>query len=417
MYERVRNTFSEYPPQFWLMSAGVLISSAGASMIWPFLMIYVSEKLGLSLSTVSTLISINAFTGLITSLIAGAIADKLGRKPVMVLSLVVNGLGYLFMSQVHTYLGFAVLMFVMGASNPLYQVGADAMLADMIEPDKRTNAYAVIRMVNNAGIAIGPAAGGFLASRSYTYAFLGAASGMLIYSLLLFLRARETLSTAYSAGSTLEQKSLGGYTTVFRDRPYIIFTSLISLGLIAPSMLWSLMAVYTKQNFNLPENLYGWLPTTNALMCVFVQLIVTRITRRFRPLAVAAMGMLTYALGVGSVALMKSFWGFWASMVLMTFGELILIPTVSKYIADLAPIDMRGRYLSFYWFAWGIARGSAPLIGGYINDAIAPRAIWFGGLFIGLASTIGLFIFSRRSIIRNRPKKTGNLAVYEYKEE
>ena len=148
-------------------------------MIWPFLMIYASEKLSLSLSTVSTLITINAATGLLTSFVAGAVADKLGRKLVMVASLAVNGLGYLFMSQAHTYLGFAILMLVMGASNPLYQVGADAMLADMIGPEKRTNAYAIIRMINNAGIAIGPAVGGFLAAKSYTYAFMGAARGCL----------------------------------------------------------------------------------------------------------------------------------------------------------------------------------------------------------------------------------------------
>jgi MFS family permease len=396
MLNRFRNTLAEYPPQFWLMASGLLISSAGASMIWPFLMIYVSEKLTLSLSTVSTLITINAGTGLLSSFIAGAVADRLGRKPVMVISLLINGIAYLFMSQAHSYLGFAVLMFVMGASNPLYQVGADAMLADMIPAEKRTNAYAIIRMVNNAGIAIGPAAGGFLASRSYTYAFIGASAGMLIYSLLLFLRARETLSRVYQPGKNPTQDGFGGYASVFRDRPYIIFALLIGFGLIAPSMMWTLLAVYTKINFSLPENLYGWLPTTNALMCVFVQLFVTRITRRFKPLTIAAIGMLTYGLGVGSVALMKNFSGFWASMVLMTFGELILIPTVSKYIADLAPADKRGRYMSFYWFAWGIARAVAPLIGGFLNDSVSPRAIWIGGLVIGLASAVGLFIAKTR---------------------
>jgi MFS family permease len=250
-------------------------------------------------------------------------------------------------------------------------------------------------MINNAGIAIGPAVGGFLASRSYSYAFMGATAGMLIYSLLLFLRARETLSNAYSVEKKPERDGMGGYKRVFSDRPYITFACLVGIGLIAPSMLWSLMAIYTKQNFNLSESLFGWLPTTNALMCVFVQLFVTRITRRFRPLSVAAFGMLTYALGVGSVVLMKSFWGFWASMVWMTFGELILIPTVSKTIADLAPADMRGRYMSFYWFAWGIARAAAPMIGGFLNDTISPHAIWIGGLAIGLASSIGLILFKR----------------------
>jgi MFS family permease len=398
MINRIRETISEYPSQFWLMGAGLFISSAGSSMIWPFLMIYVSEKLLLSLSTVSTLITINAVMGLFASFAAGAISDKLGRKLVMVISLAINGLGYLFMGQAHTYLGFAILMIFMGASNPLYQVGSDAMLADMIVPEKRTNAFAIIRMINNAGIAIGPALGGFVAARSYSYAFLGAAVGMITYSLLLVFRARETLSKVYVTEKNSPIENLGGYGRVFRDRPYVVFALLIGMGLIAPSMLWTLLSVYTKQNYGLPENLFGWLPTTNALMCVFVQFPVTRVARRFRPLPVIGVGMFIYAVGVGSVAIMSSFWGFWASMVLMTFGELTMIPTVSKYIADLAPTDMRGRYMSFYWFAWGIARGAGPLIGGFLNDNINPRSIWIGGLIIGLVSAIGLFIFSARRL-------------------
>lgn len=367
-------------------------------MIWPFLMIYVSEKLVLSLSTVSTLITINAIMGLFSSFVAGAVSDKLGRKLVMIVSLAVNGLGYLFMSQAHSYLGFAIIMVLMGASNPLYQVGSDAMLADMIIPEKRTNAYAIIRMINNAGIAIGPAMGGFVAAKSYTYAFLGAAIGMITYSLLLVFRARETLKKAYGSEKESWTENLGGYGRVFRDRPYVVFALLVGIGLIAPSMLWTMLSVYTKQNFGLPENLFGWLPTTNALMCVFVQFPVTRVSRRFRPLPVIGVGMLIYAIGVGSAALMNNFWGFWTTMVLMTFGELTLIPTVSKFIADLAPADMRGRYMSFYWFAWGIARGAAPLIGGFLNDNINPRSMWIGGLAIGLVSTIGLFILSSRNL-------------------
>jgi MFS family permease len=394
MFDGIRKTYSEYPNQFWLISVGLLISSAGASMIWPFLMIYVSDKLSLSLSTVSTLITINAVTGLFASFIAGSVADRLGRKPVMVLSLLANGVGYLFLSQAHTYLGFASMMVLMGAANPLYQVGADAMLADLISSEKRINAYAIIRMVNNAGIAVGPAVGGFMASRSYAYAFLGASAGMITYSLLLVFRAHETLDKTYASATKNELKIFEGYGLVFKDGFYISFTLLIALGLVGPSMLWNLLAVYTKHNFGLPENLYGWLPTTNALMCVFVQFFVTRISRRFRSLPVAAVGVMIYSFGVGSVALMHSFWGFWGSMVLMTFGELTLIPTVSKYIADLVPASMRGRYMSVYWFSWGIARGIAPLLGGFLNDNISPRSIWVGGLIVGLASSLGLLILS-----------------------
>jgi MFS family permease len=404
MFSRLRKTYDDFPSQFWLMVVGLFISSMGSSMIWPFLMIYVSETLGLSLSTVATLVSINAGTGLVASFVAGTVADRLGRKLVMVISLTVNGLVYLFMSQAHTYWGFALLMMLAGASNPLYQVGADAMLADLVIPEKRTNAYAILRMVNNAGIAFGPAIGGFVASVSYAYAFAGAAVGMLTYSLLLVLRARETLDKTQLPESAAAAERWGGYGRVLRDRPYVVFALVVGLGLIAPSMFWNLLAVYTKQNYGLSESLYGWLPTTNALMCVFVQFFVTQISRRHRPLPVIATGMLVYALGVGSVALMGSFWGFWTSMVLMTFGELILVPTISKYVADLAPADARGRYMSIYWFSWGIARAVAPVLGGWVNDNLSPHSIWYAAVTIGLVSTFGLLVISsRRKESRTEP--------------
>jgi MFS family permease len=97
---------------------------------------------------------------------------------------------------------------------------------------------------------------------------------------------------------------------------------------------------------------------------------------------------------VGSVALMAGFWGFWLSMVILTFGELTIVPTASKYVADIAPSDMRGRYMSLYWFGWGLARTCAPLIGGFLNDNISPQAIWIGGITIGLTSTLGLILLN-----------------------
>ncbi len=366
-------------------------------MIWPFLIIYASSKLNMPLSNVAALISINAGTGLIFSLIAGTLADKVGRKVVMNFSLTVNGIAYFLLMYAHTYPQFAGLMVLVGLSNPLYQVGADAMLADMIPSEKRADAFTINRIANNAAFAMGPAIGGFLATRSYNLAFYCAGIGFLSYSVLLFFRAKETLITTPKIESTSSgmDEVIQSFSRVGRDKVFMTFVFAISLGLIAPTLLWILLPVYSKTNFGIPENLYGWIPTTNGLMCVFVQYPVTRITRRYRTLSVLAVGMFIYALGAGSVALMSGFWGFWLSMVILTFGELTLVPTASKYVADLAPADLRGRYMSIYWLSWGLSRTLSPIIGGFINDNIAPQAIWIGGLLFGLVSAAGLFILSR----------------------
>lgn len=403
----LKNLYHEYPRQYWLMITGIVISTAGGSMIWPFLVIYASNKLNMPLSTVATLISINAGTGLIASFVAGTLADKIGRKAVMVFSLTVNGIAYLLLINAVTYLHFAGLMVLIGLSNPLYQVGADAMLADMIPSEKRTDAYAINRIANNAAFALGPAMGGFLATRSYNLAFYGAALGFMTYSLLLFFQAKETLVITEHHDTTTPltgKEVFKSYARVFQDKAYMTFVALISIGLIAPTLMWILMPVYAKTNYGIPEGLYGWIPTTNALMCVFVQYFVTRLTRRHKTLPVVGVGMLIYALGTGSVALMTGFWGFWLSMVILTFGELTLVPTASKYVADIAPADLRGRYMSMHWLGWGLARTLSPIIGGFLNDNVSPQAIWIGGLLIGLTSVSGIFIFNRISASQTAPQ-------------
>lgn len=418
MIHKLKLLYHTYPKQYWLMIAGIVISTAGGSMIWPFMLIYASGKLGMPLSAVAALISINAGTGLFASFLAGSLADRIGRKAVMVFSLASNGVAYFFLMQAETYPHFIALMVLIGLSNPLYQVGADAMLADIIPPEQRTDAYAINRIANNAAFGIGPAIGGFLASTSYNLAFYGAAAGFLAYSLLMVFLARETLEKTAStgegaspvkqAGAGNEAPSQGGYARVFKDKAYMAFVALIGLGLIAPSLLWILMPIYAKTNFGVPESLYGWIPTTNAFMCVFIQYAVTQVARKYQTLTVTAAGMLIYALGAGSVAIMTGFWGFWLSMVILTFGELTLVPVASKYVADIAPADLRGRYMSMYWLGWGAARTLAPLLGGFLNDSISPRSIWVGGLLIGLTSTLGLTLLHNvsqvRAALRARPQ-------------
>ncbi|OGO22035.1 MAG: hypothetical protein A2Y54_02295 [Chloroflexi bacterium RBG_16_51_16] len=404
MVTRLRNLFEIYPRQFWLMVIGIMLAHGGVSMIWPFLLIYTSQKLELPLVTVATLLSINAATGIMSSFIAGSLADKIGRKVIMNVSLSLNGLAFLLMMGASTYVHFLILMIMIGMSNPLYQVGADAMLADMIPTEKRAEAYSINRIAGNAAFALGAAFGGFMASVSYTLVFVAAGTGYLSYSLILFILAQETLErTSLKSPGVTEQKemdqvakgSVSGYGYIFKDKSFVTFVLLLSLGLIPPLMLWMLLPVYVKTGYGIVESQYGWIPTTNALMCVFVQYSVTQITRKYKALPVVASGILVYALGSGSVALMSGFWGFWLSMVILTFGELILVPTASKYVADLAPITMRGRYMSLYWLGWGLARAAAPLTGGLLNDGFTPKAIWIGGISIGLVSAIGLYIFSK----------------------
>jgi len=396
MLTRIRIARTEFPSQFWLMFTGMIISTIGTSMVWPFLMIYASGKLKQPLTIVTSLMTVNAGMAIISSFIAGPILDRVGRKGVMVVSLMLNAVGNLFLSQAQGLLAFGLIMGFNGAMNPLFRVGADAMMADLIPPEKRADAYSLLRMANNIGVAVGPAIGGFIASRSYTVAFILAATGMIIYSLLLTFFAHETLP-GQALASQQPDEPFGGYGRIFSDRKFMPFAAAFTLTQVCSALIWVLLSVYLKNNFKISESLYGFIPTTNALMVILFQISVTQVTKRFPPLTVLAVGTLFYATAVSSIAFGQGFWAFWASMVVMTLGELMLMPTATTYAANLAPADMRGRYMSLYGLTWAVASGLGPVFGGLLNDSISPQATWLGGGMVGLVSVFGFILLSRHS--------------------
>jgi MFS family permease len=279
------------------------------------------------------------------------------------------------------------------------------MLADLIPTEKRSDAYSLLRMSNNAGVAIGPAIGGFVASTSYTLAFYIAAVGLAFYGLLIAFRAKETLPSGVS--NTLKGKFiLSGYGHIFRHREFMGFIGAFTLTTMLASLVWVLLPVYSNTNFGLPEKLYGFIPTTNAVMVVALQYLVTLVTRRHKPMAVLTVGTIFYAVSTAMIALFTGFWGFWVCMVIMTIGELIISPTATTYTANAAPVDMRGRYMSVFGLTSSVASLIAPILGGTLSDNFGGRTIWLGGGIIGLLA-IGAFFWL--TLLVDKRQKAANL--------
>jgi MFS family permease len=399
--QRARAATDGYPRQFWLLFWGILISSSTGSMVWPFMTIYLRERLQLPLTTITLLLTLNGLMGMAATFVAGPLVDRFGRKGPMVISLVGSSAIMFSFSFVDTLVAWAVLIGIMGALNPLYGVGSNAMIADLIEPDRRAGAYSLLRMIANLGVVIGPAIGGFVASVSYLLAFRIAAGASLLFALLILLFVSETAPRRERRGEKADkQQFAGGYGRVFRDRTFISFSVTYVLACMAYSLMMILLSVYAKENFNMPEQRFGLIMSTNALLVVLFQFGVTGITKRYRAFPILAIGSAFYALGVGSVAWGSGFPTFLLSMVVVTVGEMILVPTATTLTADLAPSDLRGRYMSIYSLTWSLGFAVGPVSGGYLNDNVAPVAIWYGGMAMALLATAGFAVLSR---VKSRP--------------
>ncbi|HSB90675.1 MAG TPA: MFS transporter [Anaerolineales bacterium] len=390
--DRLRKIAADYPRQFWLLFWGVLLNSIGGSMVWPFLTIYARRELQVPLTTVTLLLTLNSVAGLAATSMAGPAVDRFGRRAAMVLSLGLTGLAMAALSRADTLPAWQLIMVALGGFGPVYRVGADAMVADLVPGDRRPGAYALMRMISNLGVAIGPAVGGFLVFVSYDLAFFGAAGASVAFAVLILIFAHETLP---ERGTLISASRTTGYGPVLRDRPFLLFCGVLSLAGMGYSMLMVLLPVYAKESFGVPESQYGFILATNAAMVVLFQYSVTKLTMRYPTLRVLAIGSLFYAVGVGSVALGSTFPAFLGSMIILTVGELIMAPTSTTLTAALAPPDMRGRYMGIYALTWGVSFGIGPVLGGILSDQVAPVAIWYSGLVTGLVAVLGFILLSR----------------------
>lgn len=389
-----------FPRQFRLLFWGMLISTSGVSMIWPFQTIYLQQKLDIPLTPITLLLSLSAVAVLGSSIFFGMIIDRMGRKWPMVVGLAAHAGSLILFSFAETYTQFALLMVLNGIVNPIYRIAADAMVADLIPPEDRPEAIALLRLSHNLGISIGPLVGGILASTSYFLVFSGGAVGLFLYALLVFVLGRETMPVRPS-GAAPRIEIFGGYDRIIRDTPFLLFFGLFTLAQFSTVLMWQLMPVYAKINFGVPESQYGAIPMTNAMMVVSLQMMITSRSKVRPALIMLASGALIYGLSAGSVALARDFWGFWMSMVFMTFGEMLLVPTGSTHVANAAPADMRGRYMGVFGLSWGVAQGIAPVLGGALNDQIGPWAIWITGLVAGILSASGFIVmYMRQKAVR-----------------
>ena len=359
--------------------------------------IYVRDRLDVTLTVVGLVLAANSMAGLLSQLVGGPVVDRFGRKIAMAVSLGGRAVLMLGLGLADSLFSFSVLIVLSGFFGYLFNPALNSMVADLVESEKRTEAYALMRIVSNLGIAIGPAIGGFIATRSYLISFVVAALASAIYFFIILFFTRETKPGASidhddSATDTL------GYGPVVRDSSFLAFClSYVVMG-IAYAQMMTILPVYMKDGYQIVESQYGLIMAANAAMVVFFQYPVTRGLRRLSLGPTLALGALFVAVGLGTVAFSSTFPMFLMSMVIVTIGELIFFPSCVTFVADLAPESMRGRYMGVFGMSLGLSFGMAPVLGGYINDNIGPVFIWHIMAIVAFLSAVSFLLIGGRAI-------------------
>lgn len=406
---------SQFPAQLWILFGGTLLSMTAQSLVWPFLTIHIANQLAVPLTQITLLFTVQTLASLGATTILGPAMDRFGRKWAMVLGPLLSAVVQVLMINAASMPAWAVLLSGHALGGVMFRIGSNAMIADLVPPEQRAGAYALLRMAFNIGIAVGPVFGGLLIDVSYALSFSIAAAAQVLMALFVLVIIRESLTPQAEETATVSEpdQRRAGYGPLLRDRPFMTMWGVYLLIEIGASTVFTLLAVYIKNNFGIPEREFGLILGTNAAMVVFFQYLVTRFTQRRAPLLMMAAGAALYALGFFGFAVGWNFFTFWLGMVVMTLGELILVPTATAMAANLAPPDMRARYMGVFGLSYRVGSGVGPVMGGFLSDTIAPAATWYGALVCAATATGGFLLMARQEQFAAKRQTTETRSVAE----
>jgi MFS family permease len=385
MIQRVRLTIADFPREFWILFGGTLINAAGSGLVFPFFTLYVRQRFGIPMVTIGAAMSVMAGAGLASGAVGGALADRFGRKKLMIGGLTLGATALFSMGLVDSVGAFVGVAIFMNLTSPVFGPASQAMISDLVEPGKRARAYGLIRVAFNLGVAIGPAIGGFLAERSYFILFASDAITSLIFAGVILFFIAETRPEVRQGDRAAPH---AGYGPLLRDTPFVLFC-LVSVAVTAVyAQMNSTWPVFMKENYGILERQYGLMMSLSAAMVVLFQFPITGFTERYGRATMLAWGTALYAIGFGLVGFVSTAPLFTLALAIWTVGEMVHVPVSQAYVADVAPEDMRGRYMGAAGLTWGMGWGIGPFLAGLVMDRADPHYVWYGCLVIGLAAAM-----------------------------
>lgn len=393
----LRALINEYPRQFWILIFGTFIDRLGGALLFPFFSLYITRKFNVGMTDVGIIFGIFALTGLVSSVLGGALTDRMGRKGILIFGLLMSAGSALLMGLVERFELFLVVVAMVGLLADVGGPAQQAMVADLLPENKRAQGYGILRVIFNLAVVIGPMIGGLLAARSFMLLFIVDTVTSLITAVIIYVAIKETKKPRVESEP---EESLGqsfkGYFRVLRNSAFTWFLLASMLSVIVYMQMNTTLAVYLRDVHGTSEQMFGYILSMNAAMVVLFQFPITRWISKYRPLMVMVAGTFLYAIGFSMYGYVSIYPLFLLAMVVITIGEMLVSPVSQSIVAGLAPEEMRGRYMATYGFSWVIPTAIGPLLAGLVMDNFDPRWVWYAGGLIALAATAAFYLLENQ---------------------
>lgn len=380
---------SGLPFQIYVMLVLGFVFSIGRNIAFPYLAMFLAGKvedggLGFDPSLVGLMFMIGGLTYTFALLATGSLCDRFGRKKMMVASIVPQMVLTAAYAFAGTFVEFLLIYAVNGVVIAFYDPAFSAMVADLVGPERREEVYGLSYMLSNIGTIFGPPIGGIIAALSgYSVLFLYAAFFSAVCAFAIVLVIKE------SSPGGVSRISFNKFAGIFKDRIFIIFCFMGTLTNVVYTQLYALLSVY-MQDVGFEPYFFGILFSINGAMVVALQIPIRKGTMRMGPVKAFLVAQLLYAVGFSYFMFATSFLEFLAGVVVLTLGEITFFPASQGFVANLAPADMRGRYMAMLGLFFGIGGSAGSQIGFSIFGMLADKRLIWGILgIVGFTTLLG----------------------------
>lgn len=406
---RLFSTYRGLHASVYVLFAARIVNRMG-DFVRFFLVLYLTTRLGFSEESAGRFIMLTALVNGLGILAGGVLADRFSRTRVMVVCQLTFAAsfavcGFLPVSAWVPWIIFLSSGF-RGATWPV----SSAMVTDLTEGDDRRKAFSLLYLGTNIGVAIGPVLAGLLFQNHIAWIFWGDALTTLIsaITILLFVPdtkpSRERIASTDHVRPAGERAEQGSFVSVFLRRPqliaYLVIATLSSF-------------VYSQHTFALPLQLdglfgeggayrFGLLMTLNAITVLVCTAPLTYLTRHMRPVTAMALASLCYLVGFGSLLFIEGMVLFSVSVVIWTWGEILMVTNGNLFVSIHTPITHRGRFNGVVSWVHGVGFAISPWISGVIITQSGVLTIWPIAAGAAGISAMAFFLMSR--IIPSNPE-------------
>jgi MFS transporter, DHA1 family, multidrug resistance protein B len=356
-------------------------------MFFPFLTIYFSEEFGKSKA--GLLLVFSQVFSVIANLMGGYCADRFGRKRMMVISAIGQGLSFLsFAFASSPWVGF-ISFAIAGVFGSFYWPASQAMVADVVAEKERSNVFAIFYTSINIAVVLGPILGAIFYVQYRFQLLLVAGIVCILVGLILLKWTRETAPSRKEAiidgkWYYFLKNQVKDYSLIAKDKTFLLY---ILAGVLAGQTFMQLdllIPVYIKDVLR-SQNLFsiaGWTITVrgeqafglvlaeNGLLVALLTVTITRWTGKYKEKNIFMLSSLIYAISIIFFSITHWIWGFIAAMAIFTLGELLSAGLQQSFVSKLAPEHMRGQYFAAASLRFTISRTIAPFF--------IPITVWIG---------------------------------------